>query len=232
MNIKIYTSLLIFCLLTSILAENIVYISAKPSLNIRETASTNSKIIGKLSYGSTVNFIEKSNKRETINNLSNNWYKIRYNSTSGWVFGAYLCNKSTFDLLGSYKWTYSHNTKNLKEDHYLVLLNNGNKLYGLYFGTTDDFDEAREGYLPGFYLSEINNIIINDKNIEFNVTLNSNNIFTEEIPRGTISVNQIKLDKWDTVINFDRTKIYYKGKIESNRLMLIIDGNERIFIKE
>jgi len=56
-------------------------------LNIRSNPNTSSSVIGKLNYNTKVSIIE----------ISNGWYKVNYNNTTGWISGQYvnLYNNST-----------------------------------------------------------------------------------------------------------------------------------------
>ena len=44
-------------------------------LNIRSNPNTSSSVIGKLNYNTKVSIIE----------ISNGWYKVSYNNTTGWI---------------------------------------------------------------------------------------------------------------------------------------------------
>ncbi|MFR1710335.1 MAG: SH3 domain-containing protein [Clostridium sp.] len=49
-------------------------------LNIRSNPNTSSNIIGRLNYNSKVSIIE----------ISNGWYKVKFNNTTGWISGQYV----------------------------------------------------------------------------------------------------------------------------------------------
>ncbi len=49
-------------------------------LNIRSNHNTSSSIIGKINYNTKVSILE----------ISNGWYKIKYNNTTGWISGEYV----------------------------------------------------------------------------------------------------------------------------------------------
>ncbi len=49
-------------------------------LNIRSNHNTSSNIIGKINYNTKVSILE----------ISNGWYKIKYNNTTGWISGEYV----------------------------------------------------------------------------------------------------------------------------------------------
>lgn len=67
-------------------ASNSSYISAVTGtvtadvLNIRSNPNTSSNIIGRLNYNSKVSIIE----------ISNGWYKVKFNNTTGWISGQYV----------------------------------------------------------------------------------------------------------------------------------------------
>ena len=76
------------------------------SLNVRKGPSTSFDIIGTLNGGDKVNIVGKSN----------NWYKIEYNGTYGYVSGSYIeldatepgqDNKINFTDVGKDYWAYS-----------------------------------------------------------------------------------------------------------------------------
>ena len=54
-------------------------------LNIRSNHNTSSSIIGKINYNTKVSILE----------ISNGWYKIKYNNTTGFVSGEYINTSST-----------------------------------------------------------------------------------------------------------------------------------------
>ncbi len=52
---------------------------------------------------------------------------------------------------------------------------------GRYYGTSDDFDEAREGYLPGFYVSKLLDLRFEDNKVTFMIDPDTKDMFTEKI---------------------------------------------------
>jgi len=69
--------------------NDITYINSN-NVNLREQASTSSKVIGALNSGKRVKILEVLHM-EAIGNLGTYyWYKIQLNGISGYVFGAFL----------------------------------------------------------------------------------------------------------------------------------------------
>ena len=68
---------------------------------------------------------------------------------------SYQCSnidkQDTRNITGTYLWKYpTVFAGTLNEDNRIIIQKVNNKFEGLYYGTTDEFDKAREGYLPGY----------------------------------------------------------------------------------
>ena len=74
------------------------------------------------------------------------------------------------DSVLTYEYVYPYNTEDLVENHYIELRMRGDSVTGRYYGTTDDFDSAREGYLPGFFVTTMNDLRIVDGAISFSLS--------------------------------------------------------------
>ena len=73
-----------------------------------------------------------------------------------------------------------------------------------YYGTSDDFDPAREGYLPGFFYSEILDFKSNENIIEFSLTISDSIFYKEAI--SPIPPYKAK-ENWDIGISSTTRKI-------------------------
>lgn len=88
----------------------------------------------------------------------------------------------SIDHSGTYEYIYPYNSLDLIENHYIVLEKNTDNTYsGRYYGTTDLFDEAREGYLPGFFVLPMLNILIEGENLAFELNPTPEDFFNETI---------------------------------------------------
>jgi hypothetical protein len=138
-----------------------------------------------------------------------------------------LENKNLNQILGIYEYQYEYNTKNLIENHYIKLEKIGGKISGVYYGTSDDFDSAREGYLPGFFKANMLDIIISDSTINFKVKLYSGDIFQKAIT----PFNNPKNNKLWTIGLRNHDRNYY-GKISRNKIFIESkDLDNRLFVK-
>ena len=90
------------------------------------------------------------------------------------------------------------------ESLYLILKYDAKeKLTGYYYGITDDFDKARKGYYPGYFVAKISQVNVNDNNISFVVHVNSDNCFTKPVPlsiRTSSEASKI-LKPWGVISN-------------------------------
>lgn len=99
--------------------------------------------------------------------------KAKNNSSAG---------SKTDKIVGTYHYVYPHNTPDLIEDHFIILTRSGKSIAGRYYGTRDEFDQNREGYYPGFFVATMNNIVLTDNSISFNLSIDTSEIFTRAIP--------------------------------------------------
>lgn len=117
---------------------------------------------------------------------------------------------------------YVNKTKALNEDQYLVIeKTDEGKLTGFYYGITDDFDEAREGYLPGFFVSEIDSIVNVGNSVVFTFVVNAANTFTTQVPLDirTSSEAYERLKPWGIYPEKIYT-IQYKGEIKGETIFV------------
>jgi hypothetical protein len=138
-----------------------------------------------------------------------------------------IVDNQTIKVLGVYEYKYEYNTKDLTENHYIKLEEINGKVSGIYYGTSDDFDEAREGYLPGFFKANMLNINITDSKINFKVKVNASDIYDKAI---TPFKNPKNNKQWTIGLrNYERN---YFGKISANKILIETEGfDKRTFIK-
>lgn len=128
------------------------------------------------------------------------------------------------DLNGVYEYVYEHNTEDMVENHYLEFKNNK----AFYYGTSDDFDEAREGYYPGFFVAQIENLVLNENIISFNLKV-SDSIFYKQPFTPLYQANGN--EPWENGIRYDFRN--YQGKVKGDTITIITKGfDPRKFIKK
>ncbi|CAL2086374.1 hypothetical protein T190607A02C_20302 [Tenacibaculum sp. 190524A02b] len=137
--------------------------------------------------------------------------------------GKTYTNVNLTHWLGTYKYTYEYNTYDFKEDHYLVI--KPKEIY--YYGTSDDFDQAREAYLPGFFKTKVNTFKITKDSLYFSITVDNSFFYKEPIIPNTTSY---KKTNWNEQIMSTRRD--YKGIIKKDTILINTKGFiTRAFIK-
>ncbi len=146
-------------------------------------------------------------------------------------------NEDNNSYEGTYQYDYIDDTEDLIEDHYIVLRRVEGKLEGIYYGTSDDFDQAREGYFPGFYVSNMIGLSINKSEIAFDIKLKQSDLFSKPIELKYRSSEEVS--KSDNLIwvnshiveGSDKNAKHFQGEIADEEIRLLIDGELRIFKK-
>ena len=125
---------------------------------------------------------------------------------------------------GIYEYVYEHNTENLIENHYLEIQDS--KI--IYYGTSDDFDQAREGYYPGFFSKRVEILEESENRLKFKIKVNNSGFF--ERPK-TPFIKYENNPKW-TIGVAEKMRLY-EAEIKGNKIIIKTDGFEtRVFVKK
>ncbi len=65
-------------------------IDAKSGMKMRENAGTSFKQIGYIPHFSEIEILDQDGPEETIYDIKSKWFKVKYQETTGWVFGGYV----------------------------------------------------------------------------------------------------------------------------------------------
>ncbi|MBR8705019.1 hypothetical protein IX324_000779 [Bacteroides pyogenes] len=137
-------------------------------------------------------------------------------------------------ICGIYEYIYPDSTPELCENQYIVLekAEKGN-IVGYYYGTTDEFDEAREGYLPGFFVTRMDSLQINKDTISFILKVPNKDIFTQPIPlsiKTALQASEKQLQVWDVAPLLNCSK-KYKGVIKNNAIFFYFEDEKHVLDK-
>jgi hypothetical protein len=139
--------------------------------------------------------------------------------------------KKQLYLNGIYEYDYPHDTKDMNENQYIAFKKDGDSVKGWYFGTSDEFDEAREGYLPGYFVSEIEDLTIKEDSIFFYIVTGFDNCYSTRFPIGYIDTAKINdtYDKWFATGNDQM--IGFSAKVDGLKMYLTMYGESRTYKK-
>lgn len=139
--------------------------------------------------------------------------------------------------VGTYCFDSPNDTADQLEDHYIVLLSNGGNITGYYYGTSDDFDMTREGYTPGFFVTEMKDLVLTDNELNFNLQLFSKDIFSKPVELQYSLSEDVPIDKNPPWINAhifnvkDGLTIDYSGTLRNDEIVIIVNNETRTFKK-
>jgi hypothetical protein len=129
----------------------------------------------------------------------------------------------------TYEYVYPFNTPDLIENHYLVLDTSGPEPQGWYYGTSDEFDAAREGYLPGFFVAPMMDLALSAAAISFAIERPAR-FFAAPVPleyRGTADVPADLLGEWS--VPLPAAARTYGGARNEDSITLDVPGGPRVF---
>lgn len=135
------------------------------------------------------------------------------------------------DFLGTWRFKDPHPSEQLVEDHYMVIEMSDSVLTGRYYGTTDDFDDSREGYFPGFFFSKMEDLKIENDTIKFKLKVSNDRLYKEPVPLKFKVGDNIDLSQWEYVVTYferDYVGLFTDKGIEFD----IYLREERVFKKQ
>ena len=149
---------------------------------------------------------------------------------------AEIGSKVDYDnIVGTYFYDYPDHSSDLLEDHYIRIEMLEDELVGYYYGTTDDFDEAREGYQTGFFVTDMKDLAIDGNAISFSLQLFSKDIFTYPVAlkyTNSAEISKGENKSWINASIFSQQEglsMVYYGVIEDGKIILKIKNENRAF---
>lgn len=120
----------------------------------------------------------------------------------------------------------------MNENQYIAFKYEGDSLNAWYFGTSDEFDEAREGYLPGYFVSQINDLTTKEDSIFFSISTGYSQCYFQRFPIGFIDTTKLnkQYEKWSGVYGEDQI-IEYSGILDGLKLYVKMAGETRTYLK-
>jgi len=118
-------------------------------------------------------------------------------------------------LPGIYEYAYPDASD---ENNYIVLTEKDGKITGLYYGTSDEFDEAREGYEPAFFVLPMNELEINGNSIKFVLNVSEKDYFSKPVDKKITSTQEAVKAGYESNKNppIRTNKRQYAGNIQSD----------------
>lgn len=134
-------------------------------------------------------------------------------------------------LNGIYEYDYPQDTEDMNENQYIAFQKTEDEVHGWYYGTSDEFDEAREGYLPGYFVSRIDNLTTKGDSIFFSVATGFSQCYSTRFPIGYIDKTKLneEYEKW--FASGEDQVIYYSGKLDGLKLYIEKFGETRTYRK-
>jgi hypothetical protein len=131
----------------------------------------------------------------------------------------------------TYEYVYPYNTPELIENHYIVLDMSGDEPRGWYYGTSDEFDAGREGYLPGFFVASMSDLTVSTSAISFTLE-RPERFFVSPVPfeyrsAGALPVDRI--EEWSVPLPTPSRR--YEGAVRPDTITLELPGGPRAFAR-
>ena len=134
------------------------------------------------------------------------------------------------EYVGTYEYIYPYNTEKSIENHYIVIEKKENDYFGLYYGTTDEFDYGREGYHCGFFVAPMDELDIDDETMNFVISVVNDDVFDKPVDLKFRSGEEAKnagYKNWIQEMEFDPKN--YIGSFEEGKIIFSDGFDEKVF---
>jgi hypothetical protein len=161
----------------------------------------------------------QNKKKEEVGNTPSNSAMVDTNA------------KADLDVSGIYEFVYPYNTQNNNENHYIALKHDGDSMEGWYYGTSDEFDQAREGYLPGYFVAKMTALAIKSDSIFFKLSTGYNKCYVRPVAVGYVTPSLIleTNEIWNQ--NDEEYLLEYSGDLTKSEITLMVNGTTRVYKK-
>lgn len=115
-----------------------------------------------------------------------------------------------------YCWKDPNASSELDESRYIEIVNGDLK----YYGTSDLFEDVREGYYPGFFAVQASELVVGEGKIAFMVNVNNNSFYSTNRYRSRSS------ERWIHSHNIPNGSCRFEGVVADESISLqFIEGN-------
>lgn len=194
-------------------------------LNVRSAIGTDSEVLGNVNQRTVLDILEEGKDSD-----GKVWYKVPFDDGEGWLAG-WFCNKMIIEhILGTYKYDYPNDSVVLAEDHYIVFELINDKLIARYYGTSDDFDEAREGYQPGFFVLDMVDLRFEGKTFSFDLTPSEGDMLAEPVDlEHRTAEESLEEGNLTWAQNMEFETLSYEATYAEGIITITIDGGLRTY---
>jgi len=147
-------------------------------------------------------------------------------------------NKPRPDRVRIYEYDYEWDLQDLSENHFIVLEFYADSTAGRYYGTSDDFDDFREGYFPGFFVASMDSLAIRDGQIRFSLRVIREILFSKPIDLRLTTAVQARAAGWPVWLEsfpeyeLSRTRRTYTGLFRDDRIEIRLPDETRLFAEK
>lgn len=135
--------------------------------------------------------------------------------------------------IGTFEYVNPYNTEGQNENEYIVISKIDSEYSGIFYGTSDEFDESREGYVPGYFVASMTDLRIVEDTIKFTLSVLKDDIFDKPVDLKLKSSDEARnsgYNKWIQVLEFQPRK--YSGLLNSEGIIFKESPSDKLFKKK